>query len=205
VKALCTRCGKRRAKRHCPALDAPICSRCCGEDRLVRIDCPPTCPHLRQDESFQKDKQRPRYREAWTAINADLRDRETDLRIVLVLEALVLRASQQFRAVADAEIEIALDDLHRSLSPLELVSSAPGPLSRRLLEEVEPLVQEAGSDRVRELVDRIRRVLKRVRDPEAPRAFLHGLSAYADPALLPEPPAPRSSGLIITPDDLRHG
>lgn len=171
----------------------------------MRIDCPPACPHLRQDESFQKEKQRPRYREAWKTVNADLRDKETDLRTLLVLEAIVLHAAQQLKTTTDADLATALDELHRSLSPLELVTGAPGPLSRRLLEEVEPLAQEAGSERLRGCVDRIRQVLSRVRDPGAPRAFLQGLSTYADGAIPSTPKPPRPSGLIITPDDLRRG
>ncbi len=205
MKPLCSHCGRRRATRHCPALGGSICSHCCGEHRLVRIDCSPTCPHLRHNESFQRDKQRLRYREAWGKANADLRDRDADLRLLLVLEGIVFRASEEVKGTTDADLATALADLHTALSPLELVKQVPGSLSRLLIEGAEQIAEEAGSrERVRELAGRIRKVLTLVRDPAAPRAFLQGLATYAEKTL-PEALQPSPSGLIVTPDDLRRG
>ena len=42
----CPLCGKRKARRTCPALSKTICSRCCGIKRLTEIRCPNSCPHL---------------------------------------------------------------------------------------------------------------------------------------------------------------
>lgn len=42
----CTHCGQRKGKRSCPALAGAICSRCCGQHRLVEIPCPSDCVHL---------------------------------------------------------------------------------------------------------------------------------------------------------------
>lgn len=42
----CRHCGQRKGKRTCPALAGTICSRCCGQHRLVEIDCPSDCVHL---------------------------------------------------------------------------------------------------------------------------------------------------------------
>ncbi|HEX8107043.1 MAG TPA: hypothetical protein VF516_04905, partial [Kofleriaceae bacterium] len=42
----CTHCGQRKGKRSCPALAGAICSRCCGQHRLVEIACPTDCVHL---------------------------------------------------------------------------------------------------------------------------------------------------------------
>jgi hypothetical protein len=42
----CTHCGQRKGKRSCPALGGAICSRCCGQHRLVEIACPSDCVHL---------------------------------------------------------------------------------------------------------------------------------------------------------------
>jgi hypothetical protein len=46
VSTTCRHCGQRKGKRTCPALVGPICSRCCGQHRLVEIDCPSDCVHL---------------------------------------------------------------------------------------------------------------------------------------------------------------
>ena len=42
----CPLCGKRRARRACPALSQTICPLCCGTKRLTEIQCPDNCPHL---------------------------------------------------------------------------------------------------------------------------------------------------------------
>lgn len=42
----CPLCETRKGKRSCPARGALICSACCGQKRLVEIDCPPDCAYL---------------------------------------------------------------------------------------------------------------------------------------------------------------
>jgi len=43
---LCDLCGKRKARRSCPALGTQICAVCCGTKRLVEIACPSSCTYL---------------------------------------------------------------------------------------------------------------------------------------------------------------
>ena len=45
---ICPICKKRKAKRHCPAKGTQICSRCCGAEREVTIDCPFDCRYLQE-------------------------------------------------------------------------------------------------------------------------------------------------------------
>ncbi len=42
----CTVCGKRAARRACPALHADICTVCCGTKRQGEIRCPADCHYL---------------------------------------------------------------------------------------------------------------------------------------------------------------
>lgn len=42
----CVKCGARKGKRACPALQGDICAPCCGEHRLKTIDCPADCSWL---------------------------------------------------------------------------------------------------------------------------------------------------------------
>jgi hypothetical protein len=42
----CPLCGKRQARRACPALGRAVCAVCCGTKRLVAIACPETCAYL---------------------------------------------------------------------------------------------------------------------------------------------------------------
>jgi hypothetical protein len=46
AEVLCTICGKRRAKRACPAVHADICPVCCGTGREVSLSCPFECEYL---------------------------------------------------------------------------------------------------------------------------------------------------------------
>ena len=43
---LCPLCGKRNARRACPALGHLICAVCCGTKRLTEIACPSDCGYL---------------------------------------------------------------------------------------------------------------------------------------------------------------
>jgi hypothetical protein len=45
---LCKICGKRRARRLCPAVQGDICTICCGTEREVSLSCPLDCEYLRE-------------------------------------------------------------------------------------------------------------------------------------------------------------
>lgn len=51
---LCKICGKRRAKRVCPAVDGLICPVCCGTEREVTLSCPLECEYLREAHKREK-------------------------------------------------------------------------------------------------------------------------------------------------------
>ena len=51
---LCKICGKRRARRTCPAVGGDICPLCCGTEREVTLSCPLECEYLR--EAHQREK-----------------------------------------------------------------------------------------------------------------------------------------------------
>lgn len=48
---MCPLCGRRRAKRACPALGHAICPVCCGTKRRSEIPCPDDCVYLRTSQS----------------------------------------------------------------------------------------------------------------------------------------------------------
>ncbi len=52
----CILCGKRKGKRFCPAKSTSICTQCCGEKRVVEIDCPSDCAHLSSGHTYQSIK-----------------------------------------------------------------------------------------------------------------------------------------------------
>lgn len=51
---LCSHCGRRKAKRDCPALGNALCSLCCGLIRNKDIHCPESCHHLAQSRPYQE-------------------------------------------------------------------------------------------------------------------------------------------------------
>ena len=53
----CTSCNQRPLSRYCPALEANICSFCCGTKRLKEINCIPDCEYLKKGEEYRKIRQ----------------------------------------------------------------------------------------------------------------------------------------------------
>jgi len=51
---LCKICGKRRARRRCPAVDGDICTLCCGTEREVSLSCPLACEYLQEAHRHEK-------------------------------------------------------------------------------------------------------------------------------------------------------
>jgi|ERR1700685_318069 len=51
---LCKICGKRRARRACPAVHGDICTICCGTEREVSLSCPLECEYLQEAHRREK-------------------------------------------------------------------------------------------------------------------------------------------------------
>lgn len=51
---LCKICGKRRARRACPAVRGDICTVCCGTEREVSLSCPLECEYLQEAHRREK-------------------------------------------------------------------------------------------------------------------------------------------------------
>jgi hypothetical protein len=51
---LCKICGKRRARRTCPAVHGDICALCCGTEREVTLSCPLECEYLKEAHRREK-------------------------------------------------------------------------------------------------------------------------------------------------------
>jgi hypothetical protein len=54
-------CGQRKGKRPCPAKESLICAQCCGEKRILEIDCPENCEFLQAGRSREAHHQRTRH------------------------------------------------------------------------------------------------------------------------------------------------
>jgi hypothetical protein len=51
---LCKICGKRRARRPCPAVHGDICALCCGTERENSLTCPLQCVFLQEGHRHEK-------------------------------------------------------------------------------------------------------------------------------------------------------
>ncbi len=54
----CAVCDQRKAKRTCPAKTAHICAQCCGEKRVLEIDCPESCAYLNAGREHESEDYR---------------------------------------------------------------------------------------------------------------------------------------------------
>jgi hypothetical protein len=52
----CPLCGKRKARRSCPAKSVQICGVCCATKREIEIDCPPSCSYLQEGYQYAMEK-----------------------------------------------------------------------------------------------------------------------------------------------------
>jgi hypothetical protein len=108
---LCKRCGQRRARRACPALQADICSICCGTEREVSISCPLECEYLR--EAHQHEKPLPVEANDVFAPEVEIREefiRDHEELLLFVISSL-LEASLRTPGAVDSDALEALDAL----------------------------------------------------------------------------------------------
>lgn len=54
IQVLCKICGKRRARRACPAVGGDICTICCGTEREISLSCPLECEYLQEAHTHEK-------------------------------------------------------------------------------------------------------------------------------------------------------
>jgi hypothetical protein len=58
----CVLCDQKKAKRFCPAKNGLICPQCCGEKRVLAIDCPETCGYLKSGREREVEDYGRRFR-----------------------------------------------------------------------------------------------------------------------------------------------
>jgi hypothetical protein len=115
---LCKICGKRRARRACPAVRGDICPICCGSEREVSLACPLECEYLQEAHRHEKpvplsEKQ---------ASNADVQVTEEFLaeheELLLFCIYSLVEASLRTPGAVDSDVLAALEALiqtHRTL------------------------------------------------------------------------------------------
>ena len=148
----CCLCDQRKAKRHCPAKNALICAQCCGEKRVLEIDCPETCPFLKAG----RDREAEEFGKRVSKLNETAKDRSR--RVLL----------EHQDAVAYLEYTIA----YERLSSRDLTDSDVGKAIDILLEtyktEDKGVLYETTSEdlRIESLRRELRAIIESLRNPE---------------------------------------
>jgi hypothetical protein len=108
----CGLCDLRKAKRHCPARNGLICAQCCGEKRVLEVDCPETCHYLiagreREVEDYARRVRSldPAVRERNSRIFQDHQD------VLAHMEYVIARERILSRDLMDGDVARALDVL----------------------------------------------------------------------------------------------
>ncbi len=126
---LCSRCGKRIAKRRCPALGSGLCSLCCGLLRDKEIHCPPACPFLVRHKPYQEkrilDKRSPAgARDPFAG--DDLLNDERLAWLIFQLESPVGAFAVKAPALTDKDVLLALEYARAAVEKGQSLIVMPG-------------------------------------------------------------------------------
>ncbi len=113
----CTLCEQRKGRRHCPAKNAMICAQCCGEKRILEINCPESCEYLKIGRNYEREQAGVRLYRADNPLEQEkiarvLRDFEP---VLVDMQALIAVERKCVRDLVDAEVVEALDCLLATL------------------------------------------------------------------------------------------
>jgi hypothetical protein len=161
----CPICESRRAKRSCPGLPASpwsgkgerICAQCCGTEREVRIDCPPTCSYLIAARRYEAEHpEARRYAAAGAGRKTSTELPFSDVRLeedflaeqqpfIGQLAVTIVRQAQQQPKLTDPEILAAVDRLaqayHTLASGLYYEQPPEGAWARELYAALKTLIE----------------------------------------------------------------
>ena len=113
----CPVCSQRKGKRACPAKSAQICPQCCGEKRILEIDCPETCEFLRAGRHREARAHRSRHFHSGDPVQMDrIRHVMADLEDSLAaLEVCIADERRASRDLNDRDVQEAVDLLLATL------------------------------------------------------------------------------------------
>lgn len=148
----CLVCDSKKGKRFCPAKDGLICAQCCGEKRVIEINCPPDCSYLVTGQSHQNEKH---FVAQLTAERDPLR-RKKLIQVsrqwagfLFLLQQEIVQYARDVRSLRDSTIKEAVRLLRKTLETerkgLIYEHSSPDPLIQSLSHDL-----KRGVDKIRE-------------------------------------------------------
>lgn len=189
----CSMCKRRKGRRHCAALRAPICAQCCGINRLKRIQCPSSCAYLQQARTIEiETRERELQKRSATASAIEL-----EVAGFPVREAIVTYTSMHPDVTDNDVISVlkALEDaVHREMAQgVKVTPQLPEhlmPLANTLMDNVSTMRSELNFPHNAALI-RALRVVRQEAETVAHRsddrrAFIRALRASIKPHSLGE-------------------
>ena len=143
---LCRHCGKRKAKRSCPALGSDLCSLCCGTLRERELHCPPSCRYLTEHKPYQEKRILERRVERAGG------ERRLDERLswlVFTVEASLRELAQRLPEFTDRDAALAVAYAREKFERPKSILVIPGDTRRPQNEAGEVLVQAVEDCRFR--------------------------------------------------------
>jgi hypothetical protein len=108
----CNLCDQRRGKRQCPAKDSLLCAQCCGEKRVLEIDCPENCQYLQAGREREVQEYAKRIRNLSPETQSrNQRVLQNNQDAVARLEYALARERLLSRDLTDSDVADALDVL----------------------------------------------------------------------------------------------
>jgi hypothetical protein len=150
---VCRVCGRRPARRACPALTLNICSLCCGTKREVEIRCPADCGYLfsgRAHPAVSVRRQQEDDARVFFPSARDLNETQADI-LLAVLGFLRDYRGDGFLRVTDDDVENAASALaatHETAARGVIYEQRPQSLAaQRLVNDLRPFIAPLGRDR----------------------------------------------------------
>ena len=153
----CVYCHTGRGKRSCPALGGMICSACCGQHRLVKINCPADCVYLEAGTDYQRQRIGELFRQDRRRAYRDVFEigGEKAAGLLNLIEVVCFSYFHEKPTALDGEVITALEFIRRLLSPLHFPAPTVPAFSQYLHKEFKAyLVQEKlEQDKAQQVVD----------------------------------------------------
>jgi hypothetical protein len=113
----CVLCNQRKGKRPCPAKNAGICGQCCGEKRILEIECPEGCEYLKAGRDRETSQEGARHFRVSDPFEQEKIARvvENHEPVLADLQTIIAVERQYSRDLTDQDVAEALDCLLKTL------------------------------------------------------------------------------------------
>ena len=144
----CAYCHTSKGKRQCPALGGLICSICCGEHRLTKINCPADCPYLEAGTDYQRQRVGDLFRVERRRAYRDIFEigGEKAAGLFNLIEIVCFSYFHNKPTGLDGEIVTALQFIRRLLSPLHFPAPTVPAFSQYLHKEFKAYLEQEKVD-----------------------------------------------------------